>query len=153
TLSDVFKTGGEEKAGSTIQVIELRDLPIPPLLAPNSYVVAFVSPTRKTSFLRETLPPGEHLQAVAKPPAWREAGPAAESKQMADIVGRVAKASSSPDPDPEKRRDAVRSLTFDLIAARHPVLVEDGADSLDDVPDLKSTLTADEQKKLATALE
>jgi hypothetical protein len=142
---------GAPPQGAKLFVIESRELPTPPIFEGGMRGVAFVQPARLTSFLRQTLPPRSYSELADKH-AFLACASEAELAEMVGIFNRLASASRLPEADAAKRADADRRLVFDLVAARHPVLVEDGAASLTSVADLAATLTEDEQARLETAL-
>jgi hypothetical protein len=72
---------------------------------------------------------------------------------MTDLVTRVAELNRSPAKDQAGPAAAVRAAVFDLLAARHPTLVGEGAASLGEIAGLAGNLTDEERSKLETVMD
>jgi HEAT repeat protein len=134
-----------------VSVVEMRELPTPPVFETGKRGIAFLQGVRQTTFLRQTIPSGSYHEVVAKR-AFLVAATQAELAEMTKIVGRLAAASRNPETDPARRAESDRRLVFDLLGATHPALVEDGAASLTSVAGLAATLTDGERGVVETAL-
>ncbi len=148
----VGKTLKGELVGDAALVVEMRDRPnTAPIFRAGEEVVVFLRPADKNSYLRKQLPAAEYYQVIADH-ACLSAKDASQAAQTRTLVERVGHSQQKPDPDPRRRAENDRALTFDLIAARDATLVQDGAASLGDIPDLAATLRPDERQRLETAL-
>ena len=140
------------KPAADVMAVEMRDTGTPPIFRAGDYVVGFLRLAGKTTYLAQHLPAGPYYQLVSGRASCLAAPEPESSAEIAKLVGRVAEASGRPGGDPARSAPATRALVFDLIAAPHPVLVEDGAVSLATIPDLAATLTQEEQRRLDVAL-
>lgn len=134
-----------------VSIVEMRELPTPPVFAAADRGVVFLKAAPRSTFLVETLPPAAYYQPAGDS-AFLEAQSDEEQKAIREIVQRLLDASRKPETDRAKQATATRAFIFDLIAARHPLLVEDGVASLADVSNLSSTLTDEEKRRLENAL-
>jgi len=151
TLAVTRTLKGEDPSGR-LQVIELRSLPsTPALFSEGAYVLAFLGPAPRTSYVRGVLPAGEYLQATEGRASVLSAPDAATIEGAAAVVARLVAASRTPEPDAEKRRAGERALVFDELAARHPVVAEDGIAGLAALPGLQP-LSDGERTGLAAAV-
>jgi hypothetical protein len=149
----VAKTLKGELAGDTARVVEMRDRPnAAPVFRAGAAVVVFLRPAEKNSYLRKQLPAGDYYQTISDHAACLSAKSPDEAAETRALVERIARAQQKPETDPHRRAESERTLTFDLLAARNATLVEDGAASLGEIPDLAGTLQADEQQRLETAV-
>jgi len=148
-VSEAIK--GTAANGSKLLVVEMRELPTKRVFQVGGHGVAFLKPAHRTSFLRQTLPAGTYFELSDKH-AFLDAQSDVELAEMVGIFQRLAGASSQPTADAAKRAEGDRRLVLDLIAARHPVLVDDGAASLTSVPNLAASLSETEQARLEKAL-
>lgn len=134
------------------RVVERRDLPIPPTFRQGQSVLAFLKAAPRSSSLNAILPKGLYYSLVDVDEACLVAESPASLAEMRRIVESIVAESRNPQTDSAQRAVAARDLTFELLSARHPVLVEDGAASLAGVPFLAGTLTSGELEKLEAAL-
>lgn len=133
----VSQTIKGDDAGEPVRVLETRSLPsLPPVFTTGDQVLVFLGPARLSSYVRERVPAGAYWQPTAGAGGVIAAADAVTVEQAASVVGRMALASSDPEPDPAKRRTAERALVFDELAARHPAVVEDGIAGLGTLPAL-----------------
>lgn len=142
-----------ERPASALRVVETRDMPsVPPSLEKGMLVLAFVEPLHRNSYLTRTLPHGDYRQLMAGRIGRLVAATPAELAEIVAVVERILDTSRTPEPDAALRGAAARTLVFDEIAARSPVLVEDGAGGLQMIPSLAESLSEEERQHLATAL-
>src|SRR4029450_304161 len=99
-----------------------------------------------------TLPHGDYRQLLAGRIGRVVAATPAELQEIVGVVERILDTSRTPEPDATRRAAAARALGLDEIAARSPVLVEDGAGGLQMIPGLDQSLSDEEQQRLATAI-
>lgn len=137
----------------SVSVIEMRDLPLPPLFETGRDVVAFLTAGARNSYLTKHLPQGDYLSTVKVKPGSFTAQSAADADNLARIVGRLVAGTQQPERDPSKRAVSGRKLGFDLLAAQHPIFVEDGIATIGAIDNLAAALTSDEQKIIETTLE
>lgn len=146
------KTFKGEIAGDTVRVVEMRNRPsATPVFRAGASVTVFLRPADKNSYLRQQLPAGDYYQIVSDHSCLSATSPT-EAAETRAIVERIARMQSSPQTDPQRRAEADRALTFDLIAAHDTTLVQDGALSLGELPGLATTLQAEERQRLEKAL-
>jgi HEAT repeat protein len=142
-----------ELPGDRVLVVEMRDRPnAAPVFQASTPVVLFLRPADKNSYLRKHLPSAEYYQTISGHSAYLAAKSPEEAAQTRALVERVARMQQMPESDAQRRAEADRTLTFDLIAARNAVLVQDGALSLGDIPGLAATLRVEERRCLETAV-
>ncbi len=142
-----------ERVGNTVLVVEMRDRPnAPPLFRAGVPVVVFLQPAEQNSYLRKHLPAAEYYQTISDRSACLSANSQDEAAETRALVTRIATEQQHPDTDAHRESENQRTLTFDLIAARDPTLVEDGAAGLAGLSDIATTLRPDEQRRLETAL-
>ena len=142
-----------ERPPSTLRVVETRDMPaVPSSLEKGMLVFAFLEPLHRNSYLARTLPQGDYRQLMAGRIGRLVAATPAELAEIVAVVERILDVSRKPEPDAARRAAAARALVFDEIAARSPVLVEDGAGGLQTIPSLGESLSEDERQRLATAI-
>ncbi len=152
TLETTATPKGERPA-SALRVVETRDMPsVPRALAKGMLVLAFLEPLHRNSYLTRTLPHGDYRQLMAGRIGRLVAATPAELQEIVGVVERILDTSRTPEPDAARRAAAARALVFDEIAARSPVLVEDGAGGLQTIPGIAESLSDDEQQRLATAI-
>jgi HEAT repeat protein len=149
-VAETFKGAGPQPA-QRVSVVEMRELPTPPVFEPGKRGIAFLQGARQTTFLRQTIPKGAYHEVAAKR-SFLVAATEAELSEMMKIVGRLAAASRKPETDAVRRAESDRRLAFDLLAATHPAFVEDGAASLTSVAGLAATLTDGERQIIESAL-
>lgn len=135
-----------------VQVVERRDLPIPPTFRQGQSVVTFLKAAPRSSSLNAILPNGLYYSLVDLDGSCLVAESPASLAEMRRIVETIVEESRNPRTNSTQRAVAARDLTFELLSARHPVLVEDGAASLSSVPSLAGALTPGELQKLEAAL-
>ncbi len=143
---------GDAGAGE-VSVVEEHDRPSSPTLLPaGEHVVAFLVRAPRTSSLVNVLPAGAAYWTPSGERMGVLASPSAETaRETADLVARwVALATDA--GDTATRTERMRTLAFDEIAARHPVVVEDGAAAVAALPALAPTLTDAERDRLAAAV-
>jgi len=146
------KRGAEDETAKSANVIEMRDLPVADVFAAGVPGIAFLRPARRNSYLAKYLSAAEYFELVDKRQAWLAAADRDDLAAMSEIVAAVAATRTGAVSDPGKRAEETRKLTFRLLAARHPLLVEDGTDSLAGVAGLAASLSGEEQSTLETAL-
>lgn len=134
-----------------VSIIEMRELPKPRIFTAGERGVVFLEAAPHSTFLVATLPSGTYYEPT-EDAAFLEAQSDDEQQAIRQIVERLLNTSRKPEPDRAKREAASRSFVFDLIAARLPLLVEDGVASLAAVANLSSTLTDEEKRRLEAAL-
>lgn len=144
---------GAPSKDATINVVEMRDLPTPPVFEAGHDVVAFLVSYTRNSYLAQYLPPGDYMSLVKVKPGCLTARSADDAASMAQLIGRMVSSSQQPEHDAARRASAARRLGFDLIAASHPVLVEDGTTTIAGIEDLAGSLTSAEQQAIETALD
>lgn len=133
-----------------VAVVEMTDTSSRPVLAAETHGVAFLRRAPQSSYRNEHLPPGEYYELLPGHGAYIASDSHAAGKQIAALVARVIAPSRGTQHDPAERAKESRQLTFDLLGAPHPVLVQDGSASL---ALTRPPLTADELRVLSTALE
>jgi hypothetical protein len=143
--STVFK--GRVQAPTTLSLIELHEGSSTEPLAPGTQGLAFLRPAAMTSYLQRTIPHGRYDELLPEYGAFVAAGDAADAARQVSIIQRLLRVAGGATLSAQ---DA-RQLTFDLLAGRSPVLVEDGAAGLADLP-RGATLTDAESSTLAAAL-
>ena len=142
-----------ERPASALRVVETRDMPsVPPNLEKGMLVLAFLEPLHRNSYLTRTLPRGDYRQLMAGRIGRLVAATPAELAEIVAVVERILDVSRKPEPDAASRAATARALVFDEIAARSPVLVEDGAGGLQTIPSLAESLSEDERQRLAAAI-
>jgi HEAT repeat protein len=150
-VAETFK-GTPPQAGKSVFIVEMRELPTPPVFETGKRGIAFLKGAQRTTFLRETIPSGTYHEVAAKR-GFLTAASDAELAEMMKILGRLAAASRQPERDPARRSELDRRLAFDLLAATQPAFVEDGAASLASVAGLAATLTDGERRVVEAALQ
>jgi hypothetical protein len=138
-------------SGATLNVIEMRDTPLPPALVAGRDLVAFLVPATRNSYLAKHVPVGDHWSLIKSRPTYLDGTSATQVQQTARLVARVLGPTRG-QPDTTPRADSDRALAFDLIAAHPPVLVEDGITMMSGIDGLARSLTSDEQARLEAAL-
>ncbi|MFN8545239.1 MAG: HEAT repeat domain-containing protein [Candidatus Binatia bacterium] len=79
--------------------------------------------------------------------------PSAEAiREAAALVARMVEATTDTTSDTDTRSARARSLAFDELVARHPVVVEDGAAAVGAIADLAASLTDAERRRIEAAL-
>lgn len=136
-----------------VSVVEMRDLPVPPLFETGRDVIAFLTTGARNSYLAKHLPAGEYLSPVKVKPGVVTALSAADAESLARIVDRLVPGGQQPERDLTKRIASGRALAFDLLAASHPVFVEDGITTVTGIDRLAASLTADEQLIIEKTLD
>src|SRR5262249_36783283 len=107
----------------------------------------------RTSALARELPAGPTYDAPIEGRMGVLASPSAEAiTEAADLIARIAQLGNDATDAAAKRAAVARALAFDEIAARHPVVVEDGAAALATLPPL-GTLAEHEQHVLAAVVQ
>jgi hypothetical protein len=141
-----------DAGGSEVLVVERHDMPSSTdLLKAGEHAVVFLAPAARTSSLKAALPAGTYYEIVGTRAGVLSSHSATDAQEAAGIVARLAAAAGTPVPA-AARRAAARKLVFDEIAARHPQVVADGVDGLGGIPDLATTLSAQERQRLEGAL-
>lgn len=135
-----------------LHVIEMRDLPVPPLFETGRYLIAFLTTGTRNSYLAKHIPTGDYMSAVKVKPGALSARSAVDAESMAKIVRRMVTDVQQPARDLGKRVQASRTLGFELLAASHPILVEDGIAIIAEIEGLAASLTAEEQQVIETTL-
>lgn len=143
---------GEAGAGE-VAVVEELDRPSSATVLPSGeHVVVFLARAPRTSSLTRALPPGPTYWAPVAGRMGVLASPSAEViREAAGLVARWVELATDTG-DAAARADRMRALAFDEVAARHPVVVEDGAGAVAALPDLAGTLTEPERHRLEAAL-
>ncbi len=150
-ITKVLK-GHVRTGGDRVSIIEMRELPTPPVFAAGDRGLVFLEPAPRSTFLVKALPQGIYLQPTSRELGFLKAESPAELMQTEAIVDRFLAASRTPESDPAARAVSSRHIVFDLVSASNPILVRDGAASLASIPDLAATLTDAEKRQLETAL-
>lgn len=147
--------GGERlaEAAGVVEIVEMRDRPsAPALLEAGDTALVFLRRARRGSYLDATLGPGRRWEiAGGLQGRVRDRDPVVTS-EAADLVERIVDRSRAPAETPEERAAERRAWVFDALAARHAMLVEDGAVGLEDVPALRATLSTPERAAIEGAL-
>ena len=145
---------GEPGPGE-LPVVEEHDRPSSTAaLHAGDRVVVFLQRAERTSSLAHALPPGPTYLRLVDGTVGLIASPDAETiREAAALVARLVAASTGAESDAAARAAAARALVFDEVAARHPLVVADGAAGLSGVADLPATLTDDEHARLERALQ
>lgn len=143
------------EAPGEVAIVEEHDLPSTPVLfTTGQHVLVFLGRAGRTSALAKVLPAGPTYDTPIDGRMGVIASPSAETiAEAAAIVARLVEASTDVTSDADQRAAATRALAFDEIAARHPVLVEDGAAAVTALPSLAATLTDAERHVLQAALQ
>ncbi len=138
-----------------LPVVEEHDRPSSTaLLRAGDHVVVFLQRAERTSALAHALPPGPTYLRLVDGNAGLVGSTDAETiREAGALVGRLAEASMGTELDATVRAAAARTLVFDEIAARHPLVVADGAAGLASVADLSTDLTDAEHARLEHALQ
>jgi hypothetical protein len=141
-------------AGETAaaKVVERRDLPTPPIFRQGQAILAFLKAAPRSSSLNAVLPQGVYYALVDVDDARLVAESPDSLAEIRRIVEMIIAESRNPRTDSTEHAARARTLAFELLSARHPVLVNDGAASLTSVPHLTGTLTARERESLEQAL-
>ena len=123
--STVFK-GSLGTPPRDLSLAELHEGSNAPPLAAGARGLFFLRPATRTSYLDRTLPAGSYSALVPEYGAFIAAADAADAARQVAIMQRVVRiAGGATLPAAESRQ-----LTFDLLAASSPVLVDDGAAGL-----------------------
>jgi hypothetical protein len=122
SVAEVLKGG---PLGTHLDVIETRDIPKPPVFIDGSRGVAFLRRASWSSSLAKALPAGTYYEPLPDHAAYVSGDSAAEGKEITTLISRLlaGNRASGQTAAPAK----ARKLTFDLLAAGHPVLVGEGA--------------------------
>jgi HEAT repeat protein len=144
--------GAAAQNAKTVFVVEMRELPTPPVFETGKGGIAFLKGAARTSFLQQTLPSGTYHELALKRGFLVAASPA-ELAEMTKLIARLAATSRDPQADAAKRAEVDRRLAFDLLGAAHAVFVEDGADSLTSIAGLAATLDDREKRIVEAALQ
>lgn len=149
----VEKTLRGEAAGTDVAIAAMRRFPSQPLpCKAGERGVIFLRVARLNSYLRKTLPPASYHELVGDWTALVVSAAPQEAGHIASLVERLLALESKVSDDAAASAAAERGLVFDLIASQTPLLVEDGAASLKEIPQLAGSLTADEQRRLESAI-
>jgi HEAT repeat protein len=131
----VLKDTRRREAGGSVQLIELHEGPRRQNLEVGARGIAFLRPAARTSYFTRILPPATYYELLPEFGAFIAADSKAEGEQNAALVERLMAAARGAAMD----ANALRRLTFDLLASPSPLLVEDAAAGLIDLrthPDL-----------------
>jgi HEAT repeats len=129
TADRVLKGTLAREAGGHIQLVELHEGPRRPSLAAGARGIAFLRPAARTSYFARVLPPGTYYELLPEFGAFLPAESKAEAERQAALVARLMAAARGEVMDAK----ANRQVTFDLLASRSPLLVEDAAAGLADL--------------------
>jgi hypothetical protein len=146
-VEEVLK--GTPPPKESVGVIEMRDLPTPPLFETGRHVIAFLVPAGRNTYLAKHVPSGDYMSVVRVKPGSLTARSADDAAAMAKLIGRI---SQRPERDAGRRAITTRKGAFDLLGASHPILVEDGITSVAGIEDLSTSLTSDEQQGIEATL-
>ncbi len=135
-----------------VSVIEMRDLPVPPLFETGRNLIAFLVPGTSNSYLAQHIPAGDYMSPVKVKPGCLVAESNSDAEAMARVIGRMVVGGQQPERDVSKRAVSSRKLGFDLVAASNAVLVDDGVTTIGGLENLAATLTSEEQHILESAL-
>jgi len=139
-------------AGDRIAIVEMRELPTPPVFTPGRIGVVFLRPSTSNTFLVSALPRGTYFEPTSKELGFLRAESPAELGELGGVIDQLLAMSRKPETDAAGRAAAARKLTFDLVSAHQPVLVQDGGASLASIPGLSANLSEDEKRRLEGAL-
>jgi HEAT repeat protein len=131
-----------------LSLVELHEGPTRPPLAVGARGIAFLIPASRTSYLAHVLPEGTYYQLVPDFGSFVAAATPADAAQQTAVVERVVASARGEGLDPY----AARRLTFDLLAAQSPLLVEDAAAGLADFGTQRE-LSGEETDTLRAALQ
>ena len=135
-----------------VDVIEMRDLPRTDVFAAGTRGIAFLRPAKRNSYLAAHLRGTAYTELADARLAWLVADSEEDLRAMNEIVAALVASRKGAVTDPAQRAEATRKLVFRLVAARHPLLVEDGADSLTSIAGLAGSLSTAEQGHLEATL-
>ena len=130
-----------------LSLVELHEGPSRTTLTAGTRGLAFLRPASRTSYLARVLPSGTYYEVLPEFGSFVSAS----SKDVADrqtaVASRVVETMSGRGMD----SNAARALTFELLAAENPLLVEDAAAGLAELRD-QPKLSAEELGVLRAAL-
>ena len=147
TIDRTLKGTLPPDAAGHIQLIELHEGPTRPSLEVGARGIAFLRPAPRTSYFARALPPGTYYEVLPEFGTFIAAESKAEAEQQGALVARLMAAARGEGMD----ANANRKLTFDLLAARSPLLVEDSAAGLADLGK-HGNLNTEELNTLSSAL-
>jgi len=130
-----------------VALVELHEGPVRAGLTTGTRGIAFLRPASRTSYVAKTLPAGTYYELLPEFGAFISAPSAEKAAQQTELVARIVASASGREMD----RKAARQLTFDLLAADNPLLVEDAGSGLVDLRG-RPQLTPEELHALDTAL-
>lgn len=119
----VLKGALPPETGGHLQLVELHEGPRRPSLEAGARGIAFLRPVSRTSYFARVLPHGMYYELLPEFGAFIAAESQAEAEQQAGLVARLMAAARGEGMDAH----ANRQLSFDLLAAHNPLLVEDAA--------------------------
>jgi len=129
-----------------LALVELHEGPSRPALTPGTRGLAFLRPASRTSYLAKVLPSGTYYEILPDYGSFASAPSKGPADGQAVLAARVVRAVSGQGIEPA----AARALTFDLLTADNPLLLEDAAAGLADLHNPK--LSAEELRVLRAAL-
>lgn len=148
----VTQTLKGEASAARVLVLDLASLPsTPPLFRTGDSVLVFLTPARRNSYLRKLLPEGSYAEPTSGRDAVIAAADPATIDEAARIVAELVEASRAPAPDADARRAGERARVLAELAARHPVVVEEGVAGLAELRPLLP-LSDDESARIAAAI-
>lgn len=122
----VLKQSAPGPAPAQLGIVELHEGPTRSPLTAGMRGIAFLRPAARTTYLAKTLPQGTYHELVPEYGAFVAASSPAELEREVDILSRLLLAARGEVMTPAQ----TRRLTFDLLRAESPVLVEDATPGL-----------------------
>jgi hypothetical protein len=141
---------GEVSGGAPTRVllVEMHEGPSRPPLTAGMRGMAFLRPAARTSYLAKTLPAGSYYELLPEFGSFVAATTPADADQQKALAARIVAAARGEGMN----AGVARKLTFDLLAATSPLLVEDGIAGLRDLGQQRE-LTPEELSVLGRALQ
>jgi HEAT repeat protein len=148
TVARTLKAPSPAAAPKDVAIVELHEGPVRPPLATGTRGIAFLRPAVRTSYYAKTLPAGvTYYELVNDYGSFLGAPSQAELDREVEVVSQlVAVGRGEPLTGATARR-----LTFALLGAQNPVLVEDAAAGLEGFGTQRE-LSADELSTMRAAL-
>ena len=145
---------GEPGPGE-VPVVEEHDRPSSvAMLRSGEHVVVFLQRAERTSALAHALPPGPtYFRLVDTTGGVLGSADAETIRDATALIARLVQASGDTTSDAATRAVAERTLVFDEIGARHPLVVADGTAGLAGLSNLEATLTSEEGSRVERALQ
>jgi hypothetical protein len=130
-----------------VALVEMHEGPARPPLTVGTRGIAFLRPAARTSYLAKFLPAGSYYELLPEYGSFIAAASPADATQQSAALAPLIAAARGQAMD----AGAARRLTFDLLACKSPLLVDDAAHGVAELQQ-PPPLTAAEQSTLRDAL-